>query len=127
MWLLEGDDSVTLMHQAGVDPTTEEGQAQKPGEGLAGDVSDSGEPVLIESPQDERLAQRNAGVEEGVIFSILLVPMIDRGSLVGVVEAVNKLDGTAFDEDDLFALTTFAETASSALHNASMLMAERKV
>lgn len=127
VWLLEGDQSVTLMHQAGVDPTSHEGQAQKPGEGLAGDVSDSGEPVLIESPEDERLAQRNAGVEEGATFSILLVPLIDRGSLVGVVEAVNKLDGTPFDEDDLFALTTFAETASSALHNASLLMAERKV
>jgi RND family efflux transporter MFP subunit len=127
VWLLEGDQSVTLMHQAGVDPTTHEGQAQKPGEGLAGDVSDNGEPLLIDSAEDERLVQRNAGIDEGAIFSILLVPLIDRGSLVGVVEAVNKLDGTAFDEDDLFALTTFAETASSALHNASLLMAERKV
>lgn len=127
VWLLEGDQSVTLMHQAGVDPTSHEGQAQKPGEGLAGDVSDNGEPVLIESSEDERLIQRNAGVEAGAIFSLLLVPLIDRGSLVGVVEAVNKLNGTPFDEDDLFALTTFAETASSALHNASLLMAERKV
>ena len=127
VWLLEGDDSVTLMQQSGVDPTAHEGQTQKPGEGLAGDVSDNGEPVLIESAEDERLVTRNAGVEEGAIFSILLVPLIDRGSLVGVVEAVNKLDGTAFDEDDLFALTTFSETASSALHNASLLMAERKV
>ena len=127
VWLLEGDDSVTLMQQSGVDPTAHEGQTQKPGEGLAGDVSDNGEPVLIESAEDERLVTRNAGVEEGAIFSILLVPLIDRGSLVGVVEAVNKLEGTAFDEDDLFALTTFSETASSALHNASLLMAERKV
>ncbi len=127
VWLLEGDDSVTLMQQSGVDPTAHEGQTQKPGEGLAGDVSDNGEPVLIESAEDERLVTRNAGVEEGAIFSILLVPLIDRGSLVGVVEAVNKLDGTAFDEDYLFALTTFSETASSALHNASLLMAERKV
>src|SRR5690242_18490510 len=36
VWLLEGDNSVTLMHQAGVDPTAHEGQVQKPGEGLAG-------------------------------------------------------------------------------------------
>ena len=127
VWLLEGDDSVTLMHQAGFDPTTQEGQKQKPGEGIAGGVSDSGEPLLIESADDERLVLRNSGIEEGAIFSILLVPLIDRGSLVGVVEAVNKVDGTPFDEDDLFALTTFAETASSALHNASLLMAERKV
>jgi RND family efflux transporter MFP subunit len=52
---------------------------------------------------------------------------MDKGSLVGVVEAVNKEDGTPFDEDDLFALTSLAETASSALHNAGLLMAERKV
>jgi len=83
--------------------------------------------LLIESAEDSRLVERNAEVAEGAIFSVLLVPLIDRGALVGVVEAVNKLDGTPFDEDDLFALTTFAETASSALHNASMLLAERKL
>jgi RND family efflux transporter MFP subunit len=127
VWLLEADQSLTLMQQAGSDPTTEEGQTQRPEEGIAGQVSDSGEPLLIESAEDSRLVERNAEVAEGAIFSVLLVPLIDRGALVGVVEAVNKLDGTPFDEDDLFALTTFAETASSALHNASMLLAERKV
>lgn len=127
VWLLEGDESVTLMHQAGLDPTTHVGQIQKPGEGLAGDVSDSGEPLLIESAEDERLARRNLEIGDGAAFSVALVPLIDRGALVGVIEALNKLDGTAFDEDDIFALTTFAETASSALHNASLLMAERKV
>src|SRR5262249_28128065 len=39
----------------------------------------------------------------------------------------NKLNGEPFDDDDIFALTTVTETASSALHNASLLMAERKV
>jgi len=40
---------------------------------------------------------------------------------------VNKSDGTSFGEDDLFTLTSLTETASTALHNASLLMAERKV
>src|SRR6478672_9178056 len=57
----------------------------------------------------------------------MVVPLIDRGALVGVIEAVNRLDSRPFDEDDLFALTTFNESAASALHNASLLMAERKV
>ncbi len=52
---------------------------------------------------------------------------MDRTALVGVVEAVNKLDGTLFDDDDLFILGSLADTASNALHNASLLMAERKV
>jgi RND family efflux transporter MFP subunit len=127
VWLLQGDESLLLMQQAGTDPTIQEGAIQKPGEGVAGDVSDSGEPVLIESPDDERLVQRNAGIEEGAIFSLMAAPLFDRGALVGVVEAVNRLDGTGFDEDELFALGSLTETAAGALHNASLLMAERKV
>ena len=46
---------------------------------------------------------------------------------MGVVEAINKVDGTPFDEDDLFLLSMMSETASNALHNASLLQAERKV
>lgn len=127
VWLLQGDESLELMQQAGVDPTVAEGMTQKPGEGVAGDVSDDGEAVLIESPDDERLVRRNEGVEEGAIFSLMVAPLIDKGALVGVVEAANRLDGAAFDEDELFALTTLTETAVGALHNASLLMAERKV
>jgi RND family efflux transporter MFP subunit len=70
---------------------------------------------------------RNSSVEDGHIASLLVVPILDKGALVGVIEAVNKMDGTLFDEDDLFVLNNMAETASTALHNASLLMAERKV
>jgi RND family efflux transporter MFP subunit len=127
LWLLQPDESLELMHQAGFDPTTQAGSRQKPGEGVAGDVSDNGEAVLIDQEDDGRLIKRNAGVTEGGVVSLLVVPIMDKESLVGVVEAVNKLGGTPFDEDDLFALTSLTETASSALHNASLLMAERKV
>jgi RND family efflux transporter MFP subunit len=127
LWLLQSDETLELMHQAGFDPTTHPGSKQKPGEGVAGDVSDNGEPVLIDREEDERLIKRNAAVTEGRIVSLLVVPIMDKESLVGVVETVNKLDSTPFDEDDLFALTNLTETASSALHNASLLMAERKV
>lgn len=127
LWLLQPDESLELMHQAGLDPTTPMGSIQRPGQGIPGDVSDDGIPVLIDQERDARLARRNAGVAERGIVSLLVVPIMDRESLVGVVEALNKNDGTPFDEDDLFALTNITETASSALHNASLLMAERKV
>jgi RND family efflux transporter MFP subunit len=83
--------------------------------------------VLIATDNDERLVARNAAGANGGVATLLVVPILDQGSLVGVVEAVNKLNGTPFDDDDLFALTTITETASSALHNASLLLAERKV
>jgi len=127
VWLVEGDESLSLMHQAGLDSTVKQGEARRPGQGIAADVSDNGEAVLIASEDDERLAQRNADSEDGRVLSLMAVPLMDGGALVGVIEAVNRADGAPFSEDDLFALTTIAETAVNALHNASLLMAERKV
>ena len=132
VWLLEPDESLRLMHQAGSDATVQEKSTQKPGEGVAGDVSDSGEPVLIKDAGDERLARRNEVLrkqdnEQGLAVSLIVAPIIDQGSLVGVLEGVNTQGETPFDEDDLFTLSRLAESASIALHNASLLAAERKV
>jgi RND family efflux transporter MFP subunit len=115
------------MHQEGHDPTTFKGQILNPNEGVAGTVSDTGESVCISDPTDSRLLQRNSGLSKPVIMSLMLTPITDRGSLVGVIEVVNKLDRTTFDDDDLFTLTSLTDTASNALHNASLLIAERKV
>ena len=127
VWLVQGDGSICLMHQAGSDPTTHQGMVQKGGEGIPGDVSDSGEAVLIEAPEDERLFRRNENAEDDGIQSLMVAPLMDKESLVGVVEAVNRLDEAPFDEDDLFVLTSLNESAALALHNASLLLAERKV
>lgn len=126
IWLLRPDESIELMHQDGADATVFQGQIQQPNEGVAGAVSDNGEGVWISDASDSRLAQRQT-VGAAAVQTLMAAPIMDKGSLVGVVEAVNKLDGTAFDEDDLFTLTSLNDTASTALHNASLLMAERKV
>jgi RND family efflux transporter MFP subunit len=127
VWMVQGDGSLLLMHQAGRDATTRQGMTQKGGEGIAGDVSDNGEPVLIADAGDERLVRRNVNIEEGRVESVAIAALLDKESLVGVVEAVNPLDGKPFDDDDLFVLGSLNETASIALRNASLLLAERKV
>src|ERR1700751_4775712 len=127
LWLVQGDGSICIMHQAGSDPSTHQGMVQKGGEGIAGDVSDNGEPVMIDAPGDERLVRRNLENKGERVQSIIVAALMDKESLVGVVEAVNRLDDTPFDEDDLFVLTSLNESAAIALHNASLLMAERKV
>ena len=126
LWMVN-DDAVELVSQAGVDPTAQIGMTQRPGQGIAGDLSDNGEVVLIDDAEDQRLEQRSANIEDGQIFSLLAVPLMEHDNLVGLVEAVNRLDGAPFDEDDQFLLTNICETASNALHNASLLQAERKV
>ena len=127
IWLLQPDESVELMHQAGEDPTTFKGQTLKANEGIAGAISDNGESLCISDSEDIRLAERNKTAQEYPVLSLIAASIMDKESLVGVVEAINKQDGTPFDEDDLFTLNSLAETASTALHNASLLIAERKV
>ena len=131
VWLLEADESLRLMHQSGSDPTVQERALQRPGEGIPGDVSDNGEPVLIQRAEDERLIRRNQGIRtqgiDGEVVSLIAAGIIDQECLVGVIEAVNKLDGTPFDDDELFTLSRLTESSAIALHNASLLAAERKV
>ncbi|MGC2330130.1 MAG: GAF domain-containing protein [Candidatus Acidiferrales bacterium] len=127
IWLLSQDETVELMHQSGEDHTSFQGQILKANEGVPGVVSDNGEGVCISDPSDRRLVERNAVAGGPLVRSLLAAPIMDRGALVGVLEAVNKSDGTSFNEDDLFTLASLSDTASTALHNASLLAAERKV
>jgi len=126
LWMV-ADDGLMLMSRAGADSTVEEGASLSAGEGIAGDVSDSGEALLIRSADDDRLNARNAGATTAAIRTLMAVPVVAQNFQVGVLEAINKSTGAAFDHDDVFFLSTIALTAGSALHNASLLETERKV
>jgi RND family efflux transporter MFP subunit len=127
VWMVGGDGDLVLMSRSGSDPAFELRTIQKAGEGVVGDVSEDGEAVLISSADDQRIQARNADVREGTVFSLMAAPVMDRESLVGVAEVINRLDGREFNEDDLSLLVSICQTAASALHNASLLQTERKV
>lgn len=126
LWMVETAETLLLTNSAGTDGTVAVGDIQRKGEGTAFEVSDTGEPVLIDSAADERLAERNRRHESSQIFTLMAAPLMDKEQCVGIAEIVNKKDGNPFDEDDLFLLTTICETASGALHNAALLQSERK-
>ncbi len=129
LWLFDGP-VLRLMSSSGEDDTVQPRMTQAVGEGYVAEMAEEGESLLIADPEDERLVSRNAGLrddEEAVpITTALLVPLLQDGAEVGVLEAVNK-DMLPFDDDDEFFLSTIAETVSSALKNASLLFAERKL
>ncbi len=126
LWLVKDDHELLLMDRSGNDSTCDVGTTEKSGEGYIAEASDSGEPLLIDDPNDERLQRRNSG-HDGGIFSVVVAPVVAKEFQVGLIEAINKQDGTPFTDDDLFLLNSIAETAASALNNAGMLQAERKV
>jgi RND family efflux transporter MFP subunit len=130
LWLFE-EGVLRLMSSSGIDLTVETGMIQAPGEGYVADMAEEGEPLLIADAGDEHLLRRNAVLGDPPasppITTALIVPLMQEDAEVGVLEAVNKADGSPFDDDDQFFLSAIAETVSSALKNASLMHAERKL
>ena len=133
LWMFDGG-RLRLVSTWGEDATAEVGTTEDAGEGYVGDMAEEGVPLLINDPEDPRLATRNERAGEGQpITSALLVPLLeheqggDGESELGVLEAVNKAGGGSFSEDDLFFMNSMSETVSSALKNASLMYAERKL
>jgi len=126
LWMVEGDD-LLLMSQAGEDPTTTVGGSEAPGSTIAKEVSDTGKSVLVRTPEDPRLQSRNGDRTPAPLRTVLAVPIVSQNFQVGVLEVANKLNGQAMNENDAFYLATISVTAGSALHNASLLEAEKKI
>lgn len=134
VWMVEGDE-LKLHARDGQDRTLPIGASQDQVIALVGDT---GQPMFVKDRHHPSIAKRN---HSGSIRELLAVPIIDGGALVGALECINKRPTseqgerstenaratTRFDDDDLFLLTTIAETAGGALHNASLLEAERKI
>jgi RND family efflux transporter MFP subunit len=128
LWMFDGD-TLRLMANDGEDATVTVGETQSPGEGYVADMAEEGESLLIVDPRDERLVQRNAARSAALaapVSNALLVPLMQDDAEVGVLEAINRQDHP-FDEDDQFLMMSVAETVASALKNASLLHAERKL
>ena len=128
-WLVDSAaNELYCAQQAGEDPTTKKGSRARIGEGLVGAVALRGQARLIASAHEEpALEARSQSSAEFEIQSLMAAPLLKEERVLGVVEIVNRHDGKPFAEDDLFYLTNMCEQAASAVHNANLLQAERKV
>jgi GAF domain-containing protein/biotin carboxyl carrier protein len=129
LWLVSDDgESLRFAHQDGEDPTTTEDSEASMGEGLVGVVARDGKGRLAADASTEALLDPRRNVVEGyTITSAMAAPLLKDERVLGVVEVLNKLDETQFDDDDLFFLNSVSEQAGLAVHNAKLLEAERKV
>jgi len=94
----------------------------KLGQGIAGYVALTGEPLLIpDVSKDDRWYKK---ISESIGFethSIACVPMKVDDEIIGVVEIIDKEDGTAIKESDLKTLTAFADLSSLAISKAKKI------
>jgi len=92
----------------------------KLGRGIAGYAAARGEPVLVrdvrESPHFDGELDQVMGIEAK---SILCVPLISQGKVMGVIRVLNKKEGE-FDSNDLQLLQSIATSVSIAIENSRL-------
>ncbi|MDE1976387.1 MAG: GAF domain-containing protein, partial [Elusimicrobia bacterium] len=92
----------------------------KPGQGIAGSVALSRKSEIIPDVRADARWSPDMDAQSGFVTqSILAVPLVIRGRLLGVLEAINKIGG-AFSAEDLRGFEAFASQASVALENARL-------
>ncbi|MGD1974375.1 MAG: sigma 54-interacting transcriptional regulator, partial [Desulfobacterales bacterium] len=97
------------------------------GQGIAGYVAQTGEPLLIpDVAKDPRWYKE---ISESIGFktqSIACVPMKVNGEIIGVVEIIDKADGSSIRDEDLKILSVFADLAAQAIGNARKIEHDKK-
>ena len=114
------NDSNQQLHFAAMTNASKEAQLHKmivPKESLAGWVAINREPVIVQDVrQDNRWFTDVAKKIDFFTRSIIAVPMITQDKLIGVLEVLNKFEGT-FDEEDQHYLSILASQAAVAINN----------
>ncbi len=95
------------------------GVTLKPGEGMAGKVFQSGEPMIVD---DYRTWPGRAAVYENdqPFSAVLEVPLKWKGQVIGVLAADADVAKRTFTKDDIWLATLFANQAAIAITNARL-------
>ncbi|XP_060548299.1 cAMP and cAMP-inhibited cGMP 3',5'-cyclic phosphodiesterase 10A isoform X2 [Pantherophis guttatus] len=89
--------------------------------GIAGQVARTGEVLNIPDAYADPRFNREVDLYTGYTTrNILCMPIVSRGSVIGVVQMVNKLTGSAFSKTDENNFKMFAVFCALALHCANM-------
>ncbi|PWH14827.1 MAG: hypothetical protein DDG60_07040, partial [Anaerolineae bacterium] len=95
------------------------------GQGLAGQVIATGKPILtLQAREVEELGGVTIG-EKGTPHSIIVVPMISGGKVIGAISA-QSYQFNAYNENDQQILSTLANQATIALQNSQLLSETKK-
>ncbi len=93
----------------------------KMGQGIAEWVAKEAKPII--TPDVAKDLRFLKALEESPSFetkSILCVPLMSKGKVLGVIELINKVGGDPFDKRDLDLLSTLADFAAIAIENARL-------
>ncbi len=119
--LLVGEDGKKLFFKVATGANKEKINEKelRIGQGIAGYVARTGDPLFVEDvTKDPRWCETISKEFEFETRSIVCSPMKAESKIIGVVQIINRIDDTPFDEEDLQILNVFADVAAKAICDA---------
>ena len=97
------------------------GMRLPPGTGIVGRSVDNAQPIIANDVQHFENWSDTTDKQTGFVTKdLLVVPMQVKDKIIGVIEIINKKDGSPFTIDDQELLATFASQAAIAIDNARL-------
>ena len=94
----------------------------KLGQGIAGTAAATRKSInVVNAQEDTRFCRSADDATKFQTRSLLAVPMLDRDHLIGVLEVVNKVDGSEFSALDMRVMEMFSAVAATAISNARLV------
>ncbi|MBN2045860.1 MAG: GAF domain-containing protein [Anaerolineales bacterium] len=118
--LLLDEETQELVFEVVIGPVADQllGERQQVGVGLAGKVAESMEPLIVNNVEQSPDWDSDPDQETGFMTrGMLVVPMHYKGTVIGVLEVINKVNRSPFTEEDQELLSAFAGQAAVAVEN----------
>lgn len=91
-------------------------------QGIAGYVTMTGQPLAIANVAEDTRFNRSFAQQSGYIpRTILAVPLVSEGRVIGVMETLDKVSGESFTIHDMELLAIFASQAATAIHQSQQI------
>ncbi len=115
--LVGDDDRLRVMVAQGLPQDVIERTEMRIGEGISGHVALHGQPLIVEDVEVHPIFRRR-NRERYYTSTLISVPLVRSGALLGVININNKINRKPFEPHDLRLLEAIAAHASVALGNA---------
>lgn len=119
--LLVDEGSGDLVFQVAVGAPDLTGTRLTAGAGIAGQAVRENRPIRVDDVRQDQHGHPPVDRRSPFVTrSLLCAPMTAHGTVIGVLEVLNRRDGRPFDEDDERLLTALAAQAAVAIQNARL-------
>ena len=119
--LLWDEETKALRYRVyrGLSPNYAEGVKLSPGEGIAGRVAQTGEPILLEDISKDPRTARPISIRAEGIRGFISIPLTSKAKVVGVMNVASHAVGS-FGADDVSLLSSIGDYLGTATEQASL-------